>query len=101
MGRQTPGRRLGQEGKSGKLRILLVDDDAAFRAVATAIIEADGRGTVVGEAVDGTQAVWLLAALEPDVIMMDLRMPRMDGFAASNIVKQRYPQMQIVVRHGD
>ncbi|MFI2474537.1 response regulator [Nocardia xishanensis] len=65
------------------MRVLVVDDQDLFRAGFRLILEAQPDITVVGEAVDGGQAVDLAIELEPDVVVMDVRMPRVDGVAAT------------------
>ncbi len=65
------------------IRVLLVDDQELFRAGVRTIIDAQPDLEVVGEAGDGDQAVRLVADLEPDVVLMDLRMPELDGVEAT------------------
>lgn len=65
------------------LSILLADDHSAIRAGLRMILESVGGFTVVGEAADGATAVRMARALRPDVVLMDLRMPGMDGIAAT------------------
>ena len=65
------------------LSILLADDHSAIRAGLRMILESVGGFTVVGEAADGATAVSMARALRPDVVLMDLRMPGMDGIAAT------------------
>jgi DNA-binding NarL/FixJ family response regulator len=65
------------------IRVLLVDDQELFRAGIQVIIDADPQMTVVGSAADGLEAVALVDSLEPDVVLMDIRMPRMDGVEAT------------------
>jgi DNA-binding NarL/FixJ family response regulator len=65
------------------IRVLIVDDQALVRGGFRVLLEAAGDIEVVGEAEDGEQAVELAAALSPDVILMDVRMPRTDGLAAT------------------
>ena len=64
-------------------RVLVVDDQALVRAGFRKILEADAEIEVVGEAADGLEAVERANALEPDVVLMDIRMPRLDGIAAT------------------
>jgi DNA-binding NarL/FixJ family response regulator len=65
------------------IRVLLVDDDRLVRSGLRALLQAEVDITVVGEAADGREAVARARQLQPDVIVMDVRMPRMDGVAAT------------------
>lgn len=65
------------------VRVLLVDDQDLFRAGLQMVLESDPDLSVVGQANDGIQAVALARELRPDVILMDIRMPRMDGIEAT------------------
>jgi DNA-binding NarL/FixJ family response regulator len=65
------------------IRVLLVDDQPLLRTGFRMILEAEPDVAVVGEAGDGVQAVDLVRALQPDVVLMDVRMPRMDGVEAT------------------
>jgi DNA-binding NarL/FixJ family response regulator len=69
-----------------KVSVLLVDDHALVRAGLAAVLEASGSVRVVGECADGAQAAEAVARLEPDVVLMDLSMPGMDGIAATRAV---------------
>jgi DNA-binding NarL/FixJ family response regulator len=81
---------------SPTLRVLVVDDQELVRAGFRMILERSGLD-VVGEAVDGLEAVRLATELEPDVILMDVRMPRMDGIEATRQIVARMPSARIVV----
>ncbi|MCP3420416.1 response regulator [Nocardioides pinisoli] len=65
------------------IRVLLVDDQALLRAGFRALLDSDPGITVVGEAVDGAEAVRLATETSPDVVLMDVQMPRVDGLAAT------------------
>ena len=65
------------------IRVLVVDDQALVRSGFTMILDAQPDITVVGEAADGAQAIGAAAALDPDVVLMDVRMPGMDGIEAT------------------
>jgi DNA-binding NarL/FixJ family response regulator len=65
------------------IRVLLVDDQELFRAGVAVIVDAQDGMSVVGQAADGLEAVRLADQLEPDVVLMDLRMPEMDGVEAT------------------
>jgi DNA-binding NarL/FixJ family response regulator len=82
--------------ESPTLRVLVVDDQELVRAGFRMILERSGLD-VVGEAVDGLEAVRLATELEPDVILMDVRMPRMDGIEATRQIVARSPSARIVV----
>jgi DNA-binding NarL/FixJ family response regulator len=79
------------------LRILLVDDHSLFRKGLAALLSARPEFEVVGEAVDGAEAVEQARALQPDVILMDLTMPRCNGLEATRIIKQQLPQVHILI----
>jgi DNA-binding NarL/FixJ family response regulator len=71
------------EPGNGKTTVLLVDDEALIRAGLRAIINAEPDLTVVGEAGDGAEVLPLVRTLRPDVVLMDVRMPAVDGIQAS------------------
>ena len=68
------------------IRVLLADDQALVRAGFEAPLDAQDDITVVGEAADGAAAVTSRAQLEPDVVLMDIRMPGLDGLAATQAI---------------
>ena len=69
------------------VRVLIVDDQAHFLQALEAILAADGRIEVAGRARDGREAVELARRLSPDVVLMDISMPVMDGFEATERIR--------------
>lgn len=79
------------------IRVLLVDDQRLLReGIATLLSVADDL-EVVGEAADGVEAVDRVAGCRPDVVLMDLRMPRVGGVEATRRIRQRHPAVQVIV----
>ena len=78
------------------VRALVVDDDDALRTLVRLTLEDHGGFTVVGEASDGKQAVEKATGLRPDLIVLDLKMPVMDGFTALPLLRQASPDSIIV-----
>jgi len=79
-----------------KIRIMLVDDHAVVRSGLSAFLSVNPDLELVGEAENGEQAVVRANALKPDVILMDLMMPIMDGVAATMAIKKQNPGIQII-----
>ena len=82
---------------SNPIRILITDDHAIVREGQRALIETEPGMEVVGEAADGLEAVELARALQPDVILLDLLMPRMGGVEAIQEIRTRDPRARILV----
>jgi DNA-binding NarL/FixJ family response regulator len=78
------------------VRILIVDDQALFREALAALLEVQPEIEVVGEAGNGEQAVRLAAELRPDVVLMDLRMPVLDGIAATTRLRLEQPEVRVL-----
>jgi DNA-binding NarL/FixJ family response regulator len=79
------------------IRVLLVDDDALMRAGLASILSSDAAVDVVGEAADGRDAVERVDALRPDVVLMDVRMPEVDGITATRDVVAASPDTRVVI----
>lgn len=82
---------------SERLRVLLVDDAADVRFLLRRTLESDGRFEVVGEAADGVEGVRLATKFLPDVAVVDLAMPIMDGFQAIPLIRGESPATKVVV----
>jgi DNA-binding NarL/FixJ family response regulator len=79
------------------IRVLLADDHAVVRDGLRFLLEAGGNITVVGEAADGRQAVRQVQALLPDVVVMDIAMPELNGIEATGQIRQACPSTQVVI----
>ena len=82
---------------SEPITVLIVDDHAVVRHGIRALLEAEGDFAVVGDVGSGGEAVLLAADLAPDVVLMDLVMPEMDGVTATRLLKQQSPRSQVLV----
>ncbi len=79
------------------IRILLVDDQSILRQGLKALLELEPDLQIVGDADNGQNAIDQVAALQPDVVLMDVRMPVMDGVAATKLIGQRFPQVKVLI----
>ncbi|MEN3615771.1 response regulator transcription factor [Plantactinospora sp. ZYX-F-223] len=79
------------------LRVVLADDDDLMRAGLCAVLSTDETLQVVGEAADGREAVTRTRQLRPDVVLMDVRMPGMDGIAATETIVQTVPETRVLI----
>ena len=78
------------------IRVLIVDDHASVREALNATLEFEPDIDIVGEASDGTEAVQLAQQIEPDVILMDTRMPVMDGLEATRRIVACCPDVRVI-----
>src|SRR5581483_9080325 len=90
----TPGR-----SDSRRVRVLVVDDNAGFRESLLALLDA-GDLEVIGEAGSGAEALSILTKVEPDVVLMDVRMPGMDGIETTKRLKEAHPSLGVVALSG-
>lgn len=79
------------------IRVLIADDHMLVREGLRTILEVAGDIELVGEAADGAEAVRLVGDLAPDVVLMDLRMPNVDGIEALRQIKAQYPVVEVVI----
>ena len=91
---------MGKNGGMKRIRVLIADDHSLFAQALQAILGTDRRFEVVGLAKDGRQAVELAAALKPDVVLMDIAMPVLDGFQATRQLRKRSPETSVLMLTG-
>ena len=90
--------RLGSEQKvTERIRILLVDDQTMFREGLRTLLSVQADFEIVGEAGNGEDAVSLAAKLHPQIVLMDLRMPVLDGVAATQRLRQAHPECRVII----
>jgi DNA-binding NarL/FixJ family response regulator len=82
-----------------KIRVVIVDDQRLFVSSLSTVLRGHGKGRieVVGVAYDGQEALQLVAQTRPDVVLMDVRMPVMDGVKATKKIREQYPDSRIVI----
>ena len=80
-----------------KIRILLVDDHAILREGLKSMLSYMEDLEVIGEAQNGCEALTLVEKLQPDIVLMDIAMPQMDGIRATRLIKQRYPSTFVLI----
>jgi DNA-binding NarL/FixJ family response regulator len=92
-------RALGPDHPSGAarpIRVLCVDDHPLIRKGIASILDFESDMQLAGEAENGQQAVVLFRELRPDVVLMDIRMPELDGIAATQMIRQEFPDARII-----
>ena len=82
---------------SSTVRVVIADDHPVVRAGLRGMLEPESDIEVVGEATNGREAVSLVGRLEPEVVLMDLQMPELDGVAATKQIRERYPETNVLV----
>jgi len=85
----------------GSIRVVLADDDRLFAQMMRAQLSLNSDLEVVGIASDGAEAVALAAELEPDVVLMDVSMPNLDGIAATRLIREMPVPPMVVLVTGD
>jgi NarL family two-component system response regulator LiaR len=77
-------------------RVLLVDDESLVRRILKDILAAYQDLELVGEAANGKEAISAVERLQPDVVVMDIRMPALDGIAAARVIREKYRHVKII-----
>lgn len=95
------GEQVGAGDVSADIRVLLVDDHAMVRSTLSELLSQEDGLTVVGECENGAQVVEAASRLRPDVVLMDLSMPVMDGVAATEALRVAQPHPRIIVLTGE
>ena len=84
-----------------KLKVLLADDHDSFRRILIAFLRAQKDVEVVGEAVNGQEAVEQAEKFHPDLVLMDIHMPRQNGIEATKAIKNRWPDTKVFILSMD
>ena len=79
------------------IKVLIVDDQELIRESLSIVLNMEEQLAVVGLAGDGNEAIQLCEKLAPDVVLMDINMPNMDGVAATKVIKENSPQTKIII----
>ena len=80
-----------------EIRLLIVDDHAIVRTGLVALLESDGRVSVIGEADNGDAAVRMVRKCRPDIVVMDILMPGKNGIAATAEIKEKFPETKVLI----
>jgi DNA-binding NarL/FixJ family response regulator len=87
---------------SRPIRVVVADDQLPFRVAVRRLLRRAADLEIVGEAVDGAEAVRLVEQLAPDLVLLDVRMPALDGPSAAAVIAQRFPRVAVLLcsSHG-
>lgn len=85
---------------SEETKVLIVDDHPVFRQGLRDVLETDPKLTIIGEAADGEVALELVQEISPDVILMDINLPTMNGLQVTRKIKGQFPQIRIIMITG-
>ena len=82
---------------SGKIKIVIADDQELIRDSLKIVLSANPDMEVIDTVADGREVICSVRKEKPDVILMDVRMPGMDGVSCSQIIKENYPQIKLII----
>lgn len=83
--------------KTKKIKIILCDDQTLFREGLKDVLEDEKGFEIIGEAANGNEAVNLAKKLQPDIILMDIRLPQLDGISATRVIRKECPKTNVVI----
>jgi DNA-binding NarL/FixJ family response regulator len=87
--------------EESRIRVLIADDDRAFLHSLEELIDRQPELMVIGAAADGLEAIELAEALDPDAVVIDLHMPRLDGVSAAARLRRDHPSLCLIALTGD
>ncbi len=90
-------RGIGEMAAARPIKVLVVDDHEMLRNSLSVFFDTTDDLELVGQATTGLEALELCAQLQPDVVLMDLKLPDMDGVTATRILRKKYPQIRVIV----
>src|SRR5262249_49200731 len=96
-GRSSGNAMGGSEGHQATIRVLIADDHPVVRRGLRTMLGVEDHIQVVGEASNGREAVEQAAVLRPDIVLMDLQMPELDGISAIRVIRERVPATYVLV----
>lgn len=88
---------MNNEEDTAPVRLLIADDHALVRSGLRVMLKRDPGFEIIGEAGNGREAIELCRSLEPDLVLMDMRMPEMDGLEATRAIKCEHPEINILM----
>jgi DNA-binding NarL/FixJ family response regulator len=87
--------------QTAPLRMIVVDDSPDLLEVLCDLLEANKDVEIIGRGDDGSEALGLVSAMQPDLVLMDVQMPHVDGIAAAALITMHFPETTVVLMSGD
>ena len=79
------------------IKVLIADDQGLIRESLSIVLNMEEGLTIVGQAEDGNKAIQLCEEFEPDVVLMDINMPHLDGVSATKLIKEKWPDIKVII----